>query len=302
MFDIENGLFKFDLTDYHAILGISLKAEGKDIRKRYLKIAQALHPDTCKAVSEADKRAANQLLSKLVNPAYENLSKDQNRREHQIILSQIGKRLAADNNQITIGSDSARELFQAQGNVESVYQNLLNAIAANQYASLKDVLMKIAQLSELNLVYLILTQGQNITNNSQASSKVTTPPSTDSSFSNSETIAPVSVPKNPYLRRGQEYIDKNNYAKAVLELREGLKSNPNNAEIHSLLGYCYIQEKQFAMGRVHIKKALQLEPRNTIAKECQDILDKISPENNNKNKENSKKTGGGLFGLFGGKK
>jgi len=115
MFTIENGLFKFDLTDYHAVLGLPIKAEGKEIRKRYLKIAQALHPDTCKAVSDSEKRAANQLLSKLVNPAYENLSKDQTRKEHQLVLAQIGKRLAGEANKITIGSDPARELFQAQG-------------------------------------------------------------------------------------------------------------------------------------------------------------------------------------------
>lgn len=296
MFTIENGLFKFDLTDYHAVLGLPIKAEGKEIRKRYLKIAQALHPDTCKAVSDSEKRAANQLLSKLVNPAYENLSKDQTRKEHQLVLAQIGKRLASEANKITIGSDPARELFQAQGNVDAVYQKLINEISADQYASLKDVLVKIAQLSELNLVYLMVTQGQNI-NKSQNDQSSNSKPPTETQ----QTTQPSEKPKNPYLRRGQEYIEKNNFAKAVLELREGLKSNPNDSDIHSLLGFAYIQEKQLAMGRVHVKKALQLDSKNKVALECQEILDKMNPENKN-NKDTQKKSGGGLFGLFGGKK
>jgi len=78
-FKIDSGLFKFNFTDHHAVLGVPVDAEFKDIRKRYLKIARCLHPDSCSAQSEADKQRANQLLSKLVNPAYENFSQAGNR-------------------------------------------------------------------------------------------------------------------------------------------------------------------------------------------------------------------------------
>jgi len=183
--------------------------------------------------------------------------------------------------------------------VEAVYQKLINEISTHQYASLKDVLIKIAQLSELNLVYLMVTQGQNI-NRNQESQSSNSNSQTGTQQTNQNSTTP-EKPKNPYLRRGQEYIEKNNFAKAVLELREGLKSNPNDADIHSLLGFAYIQEKQLAMGRVHVKKALQLDSRNKVALECQEILDKINPDNK-QNKDTQKKSGGGLFGLFGGKK
>ena len=73
-FAIKQGLFKLNITDHHAILGVSLDAEPKQIRLRYLKIAQKLHPDKCRA--DQDKmKLAGQILSKLVNPAYEQLSK-----------------------------------------------------------------------------------------------------------------------------------------------------------------------------------------------------------------------------------
>ncbi|MBC6474524.1 MAG: DnaJ domain-containing protein [Hormoscilla sp. GM102CHS1] len=43
-FLIQKGLFKTDFTDYHAILGVPVYAENKEIRKRYMKIAKKLHP------------------------------------------------------------------------------------------------------------------------------------------------------------------------------------------------------------------------------------------------------------------
>jgi hypothetical protein len=39
-FQIERGLFKFDFTDHHAVLGIPVNADVKEVRKRYLKIAR----------------------------------------------------------------------------------------------------------------------------------------------------------------------------------------------------------------------------------------------------------------------
>ena len=78
-FKFDSGLFQFDFTDHHAVLGVSVDADIKEIRKRYIKIARRLHPDSCTAESKADKERANQLLSKLVNPAYEKFSHESSR-------------------------------------------------------------------------------------------------------------------------------------------------------------------------------------------------------------------------------
>ena len=178
-------------------------------------------------------------------------------------------------------------------------------IAPNQYKPLKDSLIKIAQLSELNLVYLMVTQGASITkaqplksSNASENQDKSTVIQTDYNEIKKE----IEKYKNPYIRRAQEYIDKNNYAKAVLELREGLKKEPNNVDIHALLGLSYIKEKQFPMARVHTKKALQSDSKNTIALECQGILNKMNSQKTNAQKT-QKKSNSGLFGgLFGGKK
>src|SRR3712207_6925717 len=56
---------------------VPVDADVKEIRKRYLDIARRLHPDTCKAASDAEKQLAGELLSKLVNPAYKILSRSE---------------------------------------------------------------------------------------------------------------------------------------------------------------------------------------------------------------------------------
>ena len=53
-----------------------MDADAQEIRKRYLQIARSLHPDSCAAASDQEKLLANKLLSKLVNPAYEQLYQD----------------------------------------------------------------------------------------------------------------------------------------------------------------------------------------------------------------------------------
>ncbi|TAF42574.1 MAG: molecular chaperone DnaJ, partial [Oscillatoriales cyanobacterium] len=53
-FEMTKGLFKFDFTDQHAILGVPLDAEFNDIRKRYMKIVRRLHSDTCPFENQAD--------------------------------------------------------------------------------------------------------------------------------------------------------------------------------------------------------------------------------------------------------
>ncbi|MEL7522821.1 MAG: J domain-containing protein, partial [Cyanobacteria bacterium J06553_1] len=64
--NINEGLFKLDVTDHHAVLGFSLAAEPKQVRKRYLKVARKLHPDSLRNASDEQKKLASELLSKMV--------------------------------------------------------------------------------------------------------------------------------------------------------------------------------------------------------------------------------------------
>ncbi len=294
-FPIQQGLFKYDLTDHYAVLGVSLDAVGQQIRQRYLKIAYVLHPDTCKSATESEKRRANKLLSKLVNPAYETLSKDQSRNEYRLVLTQMGKSLSSDLKTITLATESAQKLLQASANnLELVYHRLLLPLVAEQYNELDKVLEKTAQISELNLVYLMLKQGQGIQPKTKATSSTSVPSQPESES------APLSPVANA-IRRAQGCFDRKNFSQAVIELREALKKDPNNSTCHGLIGLAYIHQNQLTMAKVHINKAWTVNPYDPVVINAKQALDQLLPDLD-KSKQ-ADKSESGLFGnLFGGKK
>ena len=307
---IEYGLFKFNITDYHAILGVSLNADAKQIRLRYLKIAQKLHPDTCKS----DKQRANEILSKLVNPAYEKLSRQNTSAEHQIVLTQIGRRLAENRDKVTLNAEFDRELSQAGDKLEAVYDRHLNNLTAKQYEPLEQSSQTLALLSELNLVYLMLKyvrdlgREENVTFQQQPettvpkAAKPQTPPTQPPDEPTSESII------DSYLRRAKQYIAKGSIIEAIAELRDALKIDPKHSTIHALLGKAYIRQQQLTMAKVHINKAYQANPQDPVAIESKKELEKLTT---GKNKSNTDSTSGkksdpgnsGFFsGFFGSKK
>ncbi|WP_036483645.1 J domain-containing protein [Myxosarcina sp. GI1] len=313
-FAIENGLFKLKITDYHAILAVSLDADAKQIRLRYLKIAQKLHPDTCKS----NKQLASEILSKLVNPAYEKLSRQNTFAEHQIVLTQLGKRLAEKKDQIAISNEFAKELAQANDKLETIYDRHLKSLAAKQYESLEQVSENIALLSELNLVYLMLKCERDVSREEKVKRQQPKPSASQP--------APTKIQKNPtqspteettaesivdsYLRRAKQYLEKNSILEAIAELRDALKIEPQNSSIHALLGKAYLQQRQLTMAKVHINKACQANPKDPVALESKKELEKLtkntdkskSTNPNLKNKSDSSNSNGFFGGLFGSKK
>lgn len=311
-FKIQRGLFKFDLTDYHAILGISLAADPNSIRKRYLKIAHSLHPDTCRAKGEEERRKASEILSKLVNPAYESL-KGKSRNEYQLVLAQTGKRLAKEGGATAVTCAAAKELLDANpGTLEAAYQKALKALATQQYQAIDAVLETIGQISELNLVYLMRKEGVGLGQQPAANRSTATKKPAASSQAPAE-AAPAPAPPSlldPYIRRAQEYMTKNNFSKAVLELRDGLKIDPNDSTCHSLMGLTYLKQNQLSMAKVHIAKALQADPSNPMAQKAEQALARATGSKSaagsrttsaasSKTKASDKSNGGMFGGLFG---
>lgn len=339
-FQIERGLFKFDFTDHHAILGIPLDADVKEVRKQYLKITRGLHPDTCKAESEAEKKQADQLLSKLVNPAYEQLSKSN--REYAVSLGHLGRRLAAEGGKLPLASESAKRLAQAGANLDNLYKTSVQNLASKQYEPLNQALEKIAEISELNMVYLMLKEGGIKPGSSGMSQgtgtgvgKTSTGMATGSGSTSTGTGTGVGkIPTgtgmggvaggsrmplsdaqgasasriDSYIRRAQGYMEKNNFAGAELELREALKLEPNNSNCHTLLAMAYLkQQGKASMAKVHFNKALQLNPQDEKALKGKQYLDHLTQKNTGgKQKESSKpeqgKPGERKFWPFGGNK
>ncbi|MCP6758896.1 MAG: J domain-containing protein [Fischerella sp. CENA71] len=308
-FKIDQGLFKYDFIDYHAILCVPINANIKEIRKRYLKIAWHLHPDSSSAFSSTEKQLASDFLSKLVNPAYEKLSQEKKYTEYVIVLSQMGKRLLQESAALELTTDVAKQLVNAP-NVEQAYKVAIAKIAETQYDSLEQVVQIIGLVSELNLVYLMRNPGKPIATSplqavspkvSKATAPQPEPPKEDSAVI------------LQYIRRSQDLIAKNQITQAEVELRDALKLEPNNSHCHSLIGMVYLRQNRTTMAKVHIDRALQLDPKNETALEGKRKIEQMSGQkpgsakaaatSSAAAKQPDKSGGGGLFGgLFGGKK
>lgn len=133
--NIEQGLFKFDCIDHHAVLGVPLDATANEVRKRYLKISRRLHPDSCTADSEVSKQQASQFFAKLVSPAYQQLFNDQSRAEHNVLLTRMGKRLVQEKEKIDLQSELAKQLYKST-NLEHEYKTALHKLVEKQYESI----------------------------------------------------------------------------------------------------------------------------------------------------------------------
>ncbi|MBW4497762.1 MAG: DnaJ domain-containing protein [Oscillatoria princeps RMCB-10] len=316
-FAIERGLFKFDFTDYHAILGVPVGADFNEIRKRYLKIARRLHPDSCKAESETEKQLASDLFSKLVSPAYSKFSNERERAEYTVLLGMIGKRVLQEKAKIQIQSDLAKQLFQAS-ELEKAYKTLVGNLAEHQYESLAKSLEAIAQISELNMVYLMRKESKGSVAGSASQTKQPAAPGAAPPAPTPGAAPAAAAPPPPppaakaesrvdaYCRRAEEWVASKNFAQATLELKDALKIEPKNSRCHGMLGMVYFKQNQPGMAKVHINKALELNPSEPVALEAKKLLEKPPQKADGKGSQppsKSGKPGGGfLDGLFGGKK
>ena len=111
------------------------------------------------------------------------------------------------------------------------------------------------------------------------------------------TQAPSSAPEEPeelspqsriasYTRRAQQYIDKGDFSRAIKELRDALKIDPNHGKTHALMGKAYLRTNQSTMAKVHINKAYKSNPIDPIVIEAKKEFEKLT-----KNQSKSKTTG-----------
>ena len=304
-FEMTKGLFKYDFTDQHAILGIPLDAEFNDIRKRYRDIARRLHSDTCSFESQADKDWANQFLSKVVNPAYNKFSKESDRKEYNLLLAAIAKRVAKDP-KMQIESEAAKQLATAK-DWEEAYKTAVSKLALKQYESVKETQEAIDQISELNMVYLLRKEGRGGVGVAAGSPpKAATPTSTEKKAAATPVTATPPPPPPPkvqdspaeaYCRRAQGFMDSKSYAKAILELKEGVKRDPKHSQAHAMLAMCYFQQDQATMAKIEMNKALASNPEEPTALEVKKKLEQAAA----KSKKGDEKPGF-FASLFGGKK
>jgi curved DNA-binding protein CbpA len=321
---IEQGLFNLDFTDYHAILGAPIDADFKEIRKRYLGIARRLHPDSAALESEADRQISAEYLSKLVNPAYEKLSQEKSYAEHNVLLRLKGQQALKQQDTVVLTSDAARRVASA-GDIDGAYKAALRDLLEMQYQQLDRTLEITGQISELNLVFLMRKESRGDSTQRRAASPATgTSSGTSSGLPRSGLSKPVPPPPpretlvSAYLRRAAGFEAKQDYQRAILELRDALKLDPTNSACHSQLGVIYLKTNQATMAKIHFNKALELNPEDAVALDGKRRLEGPSAKPASKpddkasrsilgrsgkpNPKGEEKGGGGLFGLFGNKK
>lgn len=298
-FQLDRGLFQFDFTDRHAILGVGINTKEVDIRARYQAVARLLHPDSGNWKTDADRQLAVQLFSRLVTHAYGTLSRASQREEHTMMLELIGKRLVEEGNKIQITAPVCQQLYQSGDDFELVYDRLLTEIVAKQYQSLAESVDVINQISELNLVYLLRKQLQSVRS---------TPPSasngavagTGKGTTGSEPSKTSSV--EGALRRAEDYLSKKNWTYAIQELRDSISTEPGNARAHALLGLAYLRQQQTTMAKLSINKAFQLDPKHPQVIQIKQEFDRATTSGAAANgkvapkKANEGKMFGGFFG------
>jgi curved DNA-binding protein CbpA len=152
---IDRGISQFN-HDYYAALGLPIITSPIYIRHVYLSIVRILHPDVY-GFSPQEKLVATQYLAKLVNPAYDTLMQEQERQAYQGIFKLLAKRLMQKSRNVPIYSAIACELLFAPN--DGLYERSVSAIAKKQYESLGTILKYTAQISELNLVYILYKEG-----------------------------------------------------------------------------------------------------------------------------------------------
>lgn len=317
---IEQGLFNSDFTDYHAILGVPVDADLKEIRKGYLKVARRLHPDSCAKDTESDRQRAAEFLSKLVNPAYEKLSQEKNYSEYCVLLKIKGQQALKQQETVLLISEPARKLA-ASNDIDNFYRITLNKLAEQQYENLSESLDITGQISEMNLVYLMRKEGRgDLTLGKKAAvGSVPMGKPAIAATTSAPVVASTDTLVSAYLRRAQEFEKKQDYSRVLLELREATRIDPTNSICHSRLGEIYLKTNQAKMAKIHFAKALELNSKDEAALAGMKRLEgaaagtaagttagkkpgKVDPKTTSKSGKVDPKPEGGLFGLFGKKK
>ncbi len=270
---LKRGLSEFGYSDHYAVLGVAVDSSASEIRKRYMRLARMLHPDSYEGTN---KEQASQILSKLVNPAYQILSQEKERNDYSLLLRLVGQRANLEFDTINISATSAKALLSSD-EYESLYQTTIQDLASQQYGQLNESVEFIEQLSELNLAYLLRRESTQSGRRKYPESSPSIPadPVSPEASMTTQTREPAAAAPattsegyvKQYLRRAEDLAAKRLYAAATQELRDALRLDPQNVRCHALMGTVYLKQKQPKMAKGHLTQALKLDPNNAEARQ-----------------------------------
>ena len=85
----------------------------------------------------------------------------------------------------------------------------------------------------------------------------------DSDYSSNDASKAV----DPDLKRARELLGNDNYPKALTHLKKVLQRDPNNPDVHNLLGYSYRKLDRVDEAFTHYNEALRIKPGHLGANE-----------------------------------
>jgi curved DNA-binding protein CbpA len=275
------------LIDPYAVLGVSVNADDHQVFKRYHALAKQLHPDNYINTNNRDAELGRVILTRLVNPAYQELK--QTKKRLNIVEMLRLKALDLDPQEVLVLQTGLNVdiMSMSLNEAEFFYEKAITSYASAQYKSLSQSHQVTKQISKLNLVYLSLHKN-NASNTEQwtTSSKSIIPrpeiKPVDLKLPQEKNLTP-----NPinYARRNYEravqYGEQGKWDLAVQELRDAIKLEPNNSDYYALLGVVHFQQKFLGMAKVYIRQALKLNPTQPLALKYAAQLNIQSTENAN---------------------
>lgn len=248
-FTIDRGLGKYKITDHYAILGVPLTAEPEEIRGRFLNIAKILHPDTFTG-TEQEKLTATMLFARMISPAYQLLTNDRSRLDYLATLKLLVQNLKKNDEQIEIKSEAAKK-FQKDFH-PTFYPGVVETVSRDQYKNINRVLNIIADLSEINLIYLM---AQDTTPIVKKAEPITT-----------GNLQDPNQKVRRELQMAELFIGKQQWNDALKELKGAEKKTTESSMLYYLMGVVYFNQGVLTMARTSLQKSLKLDPKNEDAK------------------------------------
>lgn len=81
-----------------------------------------------------------------------------------------------------------------------------------------------------------------------------------------------------HLQRAKEQFKMKRYNEAVAELRGAIDHDPTQSEFHAWLAKVQLEKGLLGMAAISVRQALQLNPGDAIALECQKVIESKSAE------------------------
>jgi Tfp pilus assembly protein PilF len=96
-----------------------------------------------------------------------------------------------------------------------------------------------------------------------------------------------------HLQRAQEQFKMKRYNEAVAELRDAIKNDPTQSEYHAWMAKVNLAKGLVGMAAISVRQALQINPKDALALECQKQVEAKSEQ-----KQPTKTEKPGLGGLL----